>query len=598
MPRLSEADGGKLPPVYYKHRYSTHEEQELARCANDLVYFVENYVKIQHPVRGAIRFNLFPYQVNLLRTYEQNMRVVALLRRQSGKTTTAAAFLLWWIIFKKDQKVLVTRKDQTGANEIMSRFWYAYEELPWWMKPSPEKNDITHKKFRNKREIRALATTETTGRGLSISLLYLDEFAFVRPSVATKFWASIFPVISTGGKAIITRTPNTDEDKFAQIFMNANPVPISDTWVDPMAERVKHAIAQQEQVDYKTEFEDKLHAEFFKSTNVIDAVTAEDETIQEFRRFFSHWTNTPDRDGKPRGERFRKEMMSSGLTEAQWLSEFECAFVSTESTLISAPKLASLKFFIREPRYVDKYGVRWFEEVKPNTAYAVTLDPSEGVDLDDACIQVWEIPTLIQVAEWNSNKVDQPGQVKVLRRVLKTIKRMQDEFPEHDGVNNTYFSVERNGVGVGIINIIELTGIHRFQGWFIDASEATIHQKGLGNGQQKINRWRGLFMSAATKKRFALQFKSLIERNIFVPRRKYLVSQLKTFVRQGNMGFGAKEGSKDDIVMRCVIMTALLDELYRQEPDLEDRIAVEDLELPYDPDDMQHDHNMPLLPIV
>jgi hypothetical protein len=49
-----------------------------------------------------------------------------------------------------------------------------------------------------------------------------DEFAFVPPNVASEFWTSISPTLATGGNAIITSTPNSDEDQFAQIWHEAN----------------------------------------------------------------------------------------------------------------------------------------------------------------------------------------------------------------------------------------------------------------------------------------------------------------------------------------------------------------------------------------
>jgi hypothetical protein len=57
---------------------------------------------------------------------------------------------------------------------------------------------------------------------MSLSLIYLDEFAYVEPNIAIEFWTSISPTLATGGKAIITSTPNSDEDQFAQIWNEAN----------------------------------------------------------------------------------------------------------------------------------------------------------------------------------------------------------------------------------------------------------------------------------------------------------------------------------------------------------------------------------------
>ena len=68
----------------------------------------------------------------------------------------------------------------------------------------------------------AATTTETTGRGMSLSLIYMDEFAFVQPRVAKEFWTSLSPTLATGGKCIITSTPNSDDDQFATIWREAN----------------------------------------------------------------------------------------------------------------------------------------------------------------------------------------------------------------------------------------------------------------------------------------------------------------------------------------------------------------------------------------
>jgi len=48
-----------------------------------------------------------------------------------------------------------------------------------------------------------------------------DEFAFVQPNIAEEFWTSISPTLATGGRAIITSTPNSDEDTFATIWKQA-----------------------------------------------------------------------------------------------------------------------------------------------------------------------------------------------------------------------------------------------------------------------------------------------------------------------------------------------------------------------------------------
>jgi len=589
-------------------------------------------------------------------------------------TQCAAGYVLWWACFKPDQKILILSKDHVGAKDILSRFWYSYEELPWWIKPGIITNDVQTKKFDNGTEIKALATTESSGRGMSISLLYLDEFSFVRPGIAEAFWTSIFPVLAAGGKCIITSTPNTDEDKFAKIWLNCKMHPTSWDWQDVYSPR-KHTANEVEEV-YETMFATREVEEQFTleqdrlsganmnddSTDVIkeemtavanlftytckiqipklkskttisvngrhllpslftiidhetfkidpsvpfspgDTLTVEVSLSVNFSGFFAPWTVAPEAiDARGnivsyRGEAFKKKMFKAGFTDSQWNREFACSFISSDPTLISPAKLAVLKEGVRPPKYVDRWGVRWFEEIYPNTGYLVVLDPSEGVDADDAVIQVWEHPSMIQVAEWNNNKADQPTQAKMLKRVLETIYSTQNDDPDHDlGRCDIYYSIERNGLGMGIISVIDVMGPETFPGNFVDATMTTVNAKGDPGGFNKPHRWRGLWTSVGSKRRYGLELKSLIERNLFVPRSDRLVSQLKTFVRTGP-SWRAKEGSKDDIVMSCVLMMMLIDELRIQEPELDDMIRVDVLD-DFDPEDDYSDENNPVMPLI
>ena len=597
MDWFNEDSGVKYKPVGFKHQFTTEQALEIMRCTADPIYFIKKYVYIEHPTRGPVKFDLFDYQKELINTYDGNKRVVALMSRQSGKTTTAGAYLLWWAIFKDNQTILVLSKDQDGANEIMERLWFAYEELPVWLKPGVKVNQVKTKKFENNSRIRALATTKTSGRGKSNSIVYLDEFAFVPPGIANDFWASLYPTLAAGGKCIMTSTPNTDEDKFAQIWLNADMSPKSEPWIDPMAPRQKHPLEYEQEEDYDILFEtEESKMQFGLKEGIIELDN--DETITGFVGFHAPWTRVPD-DNSPtgyRGERFKKETILSGISEEEWLREFECGFITGDATLVSAIKLANLRKTVRKPRFVDKWGCRWYEEILANGIYAVTLDPSEGVGHDDACIQVWEIPYMVQVAEWNDNMADQTEQTKMLRRVLKRIYAIQQNDPDHDGGCDVYYSVERNTLGIGILQTIEYEDERTFPGFMIDSTPVSANVRGRHGLEKKIQAYRGLLTSPGSKYRYAIDFKNLIERNLFIPRSKHLISQLKTFVKKGQRGWTAKEGSKDDIVMYCVLMCHLVDEVRFHEPDLDDFIRPD--VGGYDPDDLDHPDNQGMPPII
>jgi len=305
---FNEDSGVKYKPVGFKHQYTTEQALEIMRCTADPIYFIKKYVYIEHPTKGPVIFDLFDYQEELIKNYDSHKRIVALMSRQSGKTTTAGAYLLWWAIFKDNQAILILSKDQDGANEIMERLWYAYEELPSWLKPGVKVNQVKTKKFENNSRIRALATTKTSGRGKSNSIVYLDEFAFVPPGIANDFWASLYPTLAAGGKCIMTSTPNTDEDKFAQIWLNADMSLTSEPWIDPMAPRQKHPLEYEQKEDYDILFEtEESKMQYGLKEGILEL--DDDETITGFIGFHAPWTKVPD-DNSPtgyRGERFKKK---------------------------------------------------------------------------------------------------------------------------------------------------------------------------------------------------------------------------------------------------------------------------------------------------
>ena len=136
--------------------------------------------------------------------------------------------------------------------------------------------------------------TDNTGRGMSITLLYCDEFAFVRPSIAKEFWTSISPTLATGGSAIITSTPNSDEDQFATIWRDAN----------------------------KT----------FDSNGM-----ETDLGVNGFKAYQSYWWEHPDRDEKWKEEELQR------IGEERFRREHECEFIIYDETLIDSLVLTNLR---------------------------------------------------------------------------------------------------------------------------------------------------------------------------------------------------------------------------------------------------------------
>lgn len=489
---------------------------DIAACADPITgpdYFLSNHFYIQHPVRGGIKYNPYPFQKKLIHNYHNYRFTISMLSRQTGKTTSAAGYLLWFAMFIPDSTILVAAHKYTGAMEIMQRIRYAYENCPDHIRAGAVGYNKGSLEFDNGSRIVSQTTTETTGRGMAISLLYCDEFAFVRPNIAKEFWTSISPTLSTGGKAIITSTPNSDEDQFAHIW--------------------KQAIKTVDEFGNETEL-----------------------GVNGFRGLKVTWEEHPERDqawadeelGRIGDERFRRE--------------HNCEFLIFEETLINSVTLLGMSSI--EP--IEKLGqVRWFKKPVKDRMYLVGLDPSLGTGGDNAAVQVFELPDLIQVAEWQNNRTPIQQQIKLVSDITKLLA-------ETTAPTNIYYSVENNSIGeAALISIAEI-GEENIKGIFLSEPAKA--------GQTR--RFRKGFNTAVRSKLAACaKFKNLLETKRLFVASKNLISELKTFVASGG-SYSAKIGETDDLVMSMLLIVRMAQVLQNFDPLLDAKLrdTLDNFELP------------------
>lgn len=397
---------------YQKAKYTEKQILEIAKCANPVTgaqYFMDNCFMIQHPTKGSIQYHPFDYQRKLIDTYHNYRYSISLMPRQTGKSTSAAGYLLWYAMFVPDSTILVAAHKYLGAQEIMQRIRYAYENCPDHIRAGVTSYNKGSIDFDNGSRIVAQTTTENTGRGMSISLLYCDEFAFVRPTIASEFWTAIAPTLATGGKCIITSTPNSDEDQFAQIWRGAN------------------------------------HT-FDTQGNVTET------GINSFKAYRSTWQEHPDRDEK------WAEGMRNQLGEERFRREMECEFIIHDETLINPLKLVEMAGI--DP--IEKQGqIRWYKRPSRGNTYIVGLDPSLGTGGDPSAIQVFELPGLKQIAEWRDNRTQVQRQVVIMKEICQYLAEVSGS------VNNVYYSVENNSLGEAILVAISEIGEENIRGVFL-----------------------------------------------------------------------------------------------------------------------------------
>ena len=309
--------------------FTEDQVQEYVKCARDVVYFVENYVKIVNIDEGLVNFNLYPYQQKMIHSFIDNRFTICKLPRQSGKSVTVVAFMLWIILFKQDQSIAILANKERLARELLSKIQLAYEHLPLWLQQGVVEWNKGSILLENNSKIVAAATSSSAVRGGSYNLLFLDEFAFINDNIASEFFASVYPTISSGkdSKVIIVSTPKGMNHFYKM-------------WVD----------ASEGRSDY----------------NPLEIV----------------WNEVPGRDSK------FKETTIKNTSAEQWMQEFECEFLGSANTLINPTKLRQMVF--KEPVAYDHY-LKIFEHQIPGHTYVLIADVARGVGNDASAFCIIDV---------------------------------------------------------------------------------------------------------------------------------------------------------------------------------------------------------------
>src|SRR6056300_1049129 len=332
--------------------------QEYIKCANDPIYFAEKYIQIVHVDHGLIPIRLYEYQKEIIKTITTNRRMAVNTSRQAGKTTTAVAVILHYVLFNDYKTVALLANKGDAAREILERIKIAYEALPKWLQQGVVEWNKGSVEFENGCKIIASATSSSAIRGKSISLLYIDETAFVENW--DEFFASVFPTISSGQttKIILTSTPNG----------------------------LNH---------------------FYKTCE------GAREGTNGYQFVEVHWTSVPGRD-----DAWKQETLAAmDFDYEKFSQEYECQFLGSSGTLIEGSKLKQL--VPRQPLY-DSAGLKQCEQPEEGHNYLCVVDVSRGKGLDYSAFQIVDVTKMPykQVATFRDNTITPVEYAEIIHRVV------------------------------------------------------------------------------------------------------------------------------------------------------------------------------------
>ena len=316
-------------------------KREYAKCATDPTYFLGKYGIIQHPVKGKVNFNLYDFQEKSLKSFMKHDYNIVLKARQLGLSTLTAGYALWMMTFQQDKNILVIATKQETAKNLVTKVRVMHANLPGWLKqPCVEDNKLSLR-YKNGSQIKAVASSEESGRSEALSLLIIDEAAFI--DKIDTIWGAAQQTLATGGRALVISTPNGVGNFFHK------------TWVDA------------------------------------------ENGVNDFNFIKLHWSVHPEREQEWRDE--QDKLLGPSLAA----QECDCDFITSGRGVIDGLLLEKMKeSSVREP--IEKRGIDsnyWIWQPPNYTKnYVVSADVSRGDGTDYSAFHIIDVESLEQVAEY------------------------------------------------------------------------------------------------------------------------------------------------------------------------------------------------------
>ena len=461
---------------------------EFVKCKNDPVYFAKNYIKIVSLDHGEIPFKMYPFQEKLINNFHENRFNICRMPRQTGKSTTCVSYLLHYAVFNDNVNIAILANKASTAQDLLSRLQFAYEKLPKWMQQGIVSWNKRSLELENGSKIIAASTSASAVRGGSYNVIFLDEFAFIPNHIADEFFASVYPTISSGKstKVLIVSTPK-GMNHFYRI------------WHD--AERGKNE---------------------YIPTDV-------------------HWSEVPGRDDK------WKAQTIANTSEQQFKVEFECEFLGSVDTLVSAAKLRSLVY---EDPIKSNAGLDIYEEPQKDHNYVVTVDVARGVEKDYSAFTICDTTSFPYrlVAKYRDNQI----KPMLFPSIIKDLAV---------AYNKAYILVEVNDIGEQVGQILHMD--LEYDNVLMCTMRGRAGQL-VGQGFSGKKSQMGVKMSKNVKKIGCMNLKTLIEGDKLDIRDYDTISELTTFIQKSN-SFEAEDGCNDDLAMCLVIFAWLIAQPYFKE---------------------------------
>jgi len=176
-----------------KFAHTQEELLEYAKCATDIIYFIEKYCKIMSP-EGFGNIKLWDYQKKVIRNYQENKFNIFFTSRQVGMTSLMSLIFLHHLTFNVDKTITCMDIINKYNKQFIEKIKSTYKSLPFFLKQGILKwsNDILG--FENGCSIRTWTANKNLAVGYIPEILYMSNFSRMRDK--KYIYENLLPVIT------------------------------------------------------------------------------------------------------------------------------------------------------------------------------------------------------------------------------------------------------------------------------------------------------------------------------------------------------------------------------------------------------------------
>lgn len=362
---------------------------ETAKCRKSFSYFANEYVTILHPRQGFIPFKLYDFQERIHKDFLKHRFNIIKKPRQMGLSTLTSVYLLWLALFNPASEIMIISIGARESKEFLKHIKIAFDRLPPWLCGKLVSDNKSTMEFDNNSRIQSIPSPRYAARSFSASILVIDEAAFIQN--IESLWTSAFPILSTGGKAIVLSTVNGTYGAGNWFYTK---------WIEA------------------------------------------EQNLNNFNPISLHYMEHPEycKDGWAEAQR-------KDLGELKFSQEVLCDFLGSVNTFISREiinKYVDLektgKTPLRDPIEKRMQDMLWiWTRPVPGNYYIMGVDVAkQGQGKSNSAFHIFDISTCTQVAEF-CGKVDTINYAKIINDIGK-------EY------NNSYVVLEINNMGLAVMN--------------------------------------------------------------------------------------------------------------------------------------------------